>query len=426
MRAFAPSLIAFAMLAGCAPVARPATSIPTFAAQDFATEWRAVGTETGALGEIADLERLARDFPDSGSVRLRLLSAQVSAGEFEGALSTLEYLYARGYVFSEAGQAQIGKLMAPVGAGRIAERLRATAEPIERSELVATVPAIAELPESVVRDPVTGRLLVTTVVGRSVYGVNPQGAWSEFNPLDSDNLSGIVRSPATGEFWVASGDIDQSDDALPAFAGLIKLGADGAKPVRLAAPAGGAPSDLAVSADGTFYASDPLSGAIYRGREGDASLGILVPAGTLRSPQGLAISADGTKLYVSDYRYGIAIVALTGGKIARLSTELPVLLDGIDGLWRHGNELVGVQNGTSPMQIVALQLSDDSMSVVGHRVLERSHREWTEPLSGSLDGDALLYIANGQWDMFVAGKRLEGKPPRTTQIRSLPLGMPNR
>src|SRR5205085_2779191 len=81
---------------------------------------------------------------------------------------------------------------------------------------------------------------------------------------------------------------------------------------RLAAPADGTPADIAVAADGTVYASDPNSGAIYRARATDTALTVLVPPGRLRSPQGLVPSADGRRLYVADAqweRYG------TGGAL---------------------------------------------------------------------------------------------------------------
>ena len=98
------------------------------------------------------------------------------------------------------------------------------------------------------------------------------------------------------------------------------------------------------------------------------------------------------------------------------------MLDGVDGLWRHSNELIAVQNGTSPMRISAFTLSEDGSRVVGHRILEQAHSEWTEPLSGSIDEGALIYIGNGQWDRFVDGRLADGKQALPTEIRRLPLG----
>ena len=80
-----------------------------------------------------------------------------------------------------------------------------------------------------------------------------------------------------------------------------------------------------------------------------------------------------------------------------------------------------MQNGTSPMRISAFELSENGMRVIGHRVLEQAHSEWTEPLSGSIDGDALIYVGNGQWDRYFEGELKEGMEALPTQIRRLPL-----
>ncbi len=116
-------------------------------------QWRAVSATTGRTRDIEGLEQLARDFPDSGNVRLRLLQPYLDAGEFEKAMTTLEWLYDSGYVFSDVAKEQIPKLMEGVDPGRIAERLRAEAEVIEASEVIATYQAAAGLLETVGRFP---------------------------------------------------------------------------------------------------------------------------------------------------------------------------------------------------------------------------------------------------------------------------------
>jgi hypothetical protein len=64
------------------------------------------------------------------------------------------------------------------------------------------------------------------------------------------------------------------------------------------------------------------------------------------------------------------------------------------------------------------------MRVVGHRVLEHAHSVWTEPLSGSLDGDTLIFVGNGQWDRYIEGQLKPGMETLSTQIRRLPLASP--
>ena len=76
------------------------------------------------------------------------------------------------------------------------------------------------------------------------------------------------------------------------------------------------------------------------------------------------------------------------------------------------------------MRISAFELSEDGTRVIGHRVLEQEHPEWTELLSGSIDSDALIYVGKGQWDRYIEGELKEGMEALPTQIRRLPLASP--
>ena len=395
-----------------------AVAAPALAAE--ASDWRHVDAETGQIRGVTGLEELAEDFPDSGTVRLRLLQPYIDAGEYEKVMTTLEWLYARGYVFSEVAQQQIPKLLEGVDPGRIAERLRAEAEVIEASEIKAVTPANVGLAESVLRDPVDDRLIVTSVSQRAVFGRRGAAGWDGVRFEGAANLSGIALASGSRTIWIASGVIDGSDRD-DGFRGLIGLDHENNQEIRIEAPDGVSFSDIVAGDAGVVFASDPIGGGVYRIDTGKLTSQELVPPGTFRSPQGLAVSADGTRLYVSDYRYGVAIVDLDSSHIFRLTTNLSLILDGVDGLWLHKNELIAVQNGTSPMRIAAFELSEDGMSVVGHRILEQAHPQWTEPLSGSIDDGKLIYVGNGQWDRFVAGEQAQGKPPLPTQIRSLSL-----
>lgn len=416
MRGLARPLVAAFLLVLSAPVAAEDAGEATYAAA-----WRAVDAETGQIRGVEGLEQLARDFPDSGSVRLRMLQPLMDAGEIDKVLETLEWLYDRGYVFSETGQAQIGKLVGSIAPGRVAERLRAEAEVIAASEVIATVPAEAGLVESALVYPGAPTIMVSSVSGKAIWSSSFGSKWASTSFDDAGPMSGIAYDPRMRAVWAASGDLFGSGDARTASGKLYEVVSPMAKKRVLEAGGSKALSDLTVHENGSIYASDPVGGGVYYADYGFRELEPLIPPGTFRSPQGLASSADGTKLYVSDYRYGIAIVDLATRKVSRLGTDLPLILDGVDGMWRHNNELIVVQNGTSPMRIAAFELSEDGRRVIGHRILEQSNPEWTEPLSGSVDGDALIYIGNGQWDRYVDGELAEGKEALPTQIRRLPL-----
>lgn len=380
-----------------------------------------VDADTGQIRDVAGLAQLASEFPDSGTVRLRLLNAQLEGGDGNGVLATLEWLNQRGYVFSEVARGQIPKLVGEGLAERATALLLPPAAPVERSAVVLSVPEFAGLTESVVREPRDDRTVISSVSERAIFAKRPGGGWDAYRPEGVANISGMALDPRDSTIWLGVGNIDGGEGRNDAFSGLLALPYSASQEIRIAAPAGVSLSDITVAEDGAVYASDPVGGGVYARFAGEDTLSTLIAPGTFRSPQGLAASADGRRLYVSDYRYGIAIVDLETRAVSRLVSDIPAILDGVDGLWRYGNELVAMQNGTSPMRIVAFRLSEDGLRVIGQRVLERAHADWTEPLSGSLDGDNLLYIGNGQWDRYVAGQQAQDKPPLPTEIRILRL-----
>lgn len=383
--------------------------------------WRSVDSETGKIRDVEGLEQLARDFPDSASVRLRMLQPLLAAGETEKLLETLRWLKDRGYVFSEVTQQQIPKLIGEQHADAARALLIPAPEIIEASEIIATVPAEVLLVEGVGR-AADGTVIAGAILSSTIVSQDETGGWTPVVELEGDAFGPMVRLDSGSRFWASSGAPDMVTAKDDAFHGVILFDAmSRSVEHKLAAPQGGYPSDIAIGPDGSVYVSDPFSGAIYKGDGQGAELETFIPKGIFRSPQGLAVSADGSRLYVSDYRYGIAIVDLSNASFTRLAADTDVILDGVDGLWRHGNELIVVQNGTSPMRISAFQLSEDGFRVVGQRVLEQAHSGWTEPLGGSIDDDALIYVATGQWDRFLEGQPLQDKPPMPTQIRRLPL-----
>lgn len=407
------------LLAALALVGSPVAALAHPSHGEQTAGWRAVDAETGQIRDLDGLEQLALDFPDSGSVRLRLLNAQLAAGDMDAVFESLAWLKARGHVFSEAARAQIPQLVGESRAAAAIALLLPEAEPIEASEPIAKVPAEAGLIESVFAAPQYDKLVATSVTGQALW-VRDANGWRRVDLAHADDLSGIVSDDEHNIGWVASGNIDGSDDDDALFSGLIGLGPVDIR-IYAEAPEGARISGLTVGPDGTVYASDPLGGGIYRKRAWADELNAIFEPGTFRSPQGLAVAEDGARLYLSDYRYGVAVVDLENGNVSRLLSDVPVLLDGIDGLWLHDGELIAVQNGTSPMRISAFTLSQDGTRIIAARVLEQAHPEWTEPLGGSIVDGALVYVATGQWDRYDKGVPIEGKPPLPTQIRLLPL-----
>jgi hypothetical protein len=362
----------------------------------------------------------AIDFPNSATQQRRLLAAAHQAGDAAAVRAGLARLAALGYAPTAA---TLDLLAVHVPAPEMAAlrlRFEANRARVEASRLFASVPAEHRLVEGIAWDARTSRLFAATVVGRALLVREPLG-WVKVEGIDAGSLFGLAIDERRQLLWMASGRVEQTPQGETAFRGLIALDLNSLMVAHRIPVAGeGSPADIAVGPDGTVYASDPASGAVYRARPGDAALSILVPAGRLRNPQGIAPAADGRRLYVSDYIQGIAIVNLADASIDRLTSDASTMLDGIDGLvaWRGG--LIAIQNGTSPRRILSLTLSRDGNRIAGVRVLESNVEQWGEPTLGVVRGDEFLYVADAQWERYGAGGAPQGEgAARPTPIRLL-------
>mgnify|MGYP003681890089 CR=1 FL=1 len=340
-----------------------------------------------------------------------------------GVLEQVEWLSARGYVFSEEAQEQLGALYEGDQAVRLGSAFATAAPAVTTSSPAGGVPEEIRLPEASLWDAAEGRMFTTTIVSRGLFVIELDGDWREV-PIDgAGSLAGIVLDAPRDLIWVGSGVVDQTPEPETAFRGVIALDRTTLEERRrVPAPEGVTISDIAVGPDGTIYGSDPIGGAIYSATTADTVMQPFIAPGTFRSPQGIAVRDDNSAFYVSDYRYGLAQVMISSRAVYRMGAVEPMLLDGVDGLWLHGNQLIAVQNGLNPHRITAFELDARVGVIASHRILERANPEWTEPLGGVISGDTLYYIGTGQWDLYgEAGGLREGMSARPSQIRTLQL-----
>lgn len=386
-------------------------------------EWRLVGQQTDEITSVTQLRMLAEAYPDSAAVHRRLLAAQFAAGDL-GADATAEALVRRGFAFSDSGSEQIASGLRTTGQGiRFSALNKANRSAVEASILVDTVPESALLVEGVARDPATGTLVASTVVSRQFVAKRAGADWHALDLGTTGSLSGMVADDKRGCIWVASGTFEETPGD-PAYAATLCVDADHGKVLKTLYANGAVPlGDIALGDDGQLFVANPLAGEIHSANpDTDQGFRALVGAGVFRSPQGMVKVPGRNRLIVSDYRYGLAALDWDTGRVWRISSPGTHWLDGIDALLRYGNSLIAVQNGHQPMRILKLDMRDDWLSIEKVTVLESNHSEWTEPVGASIDGDRLIYLATGQWDVFGKGGVVrDGKQPRPTAIRALPL-----
>lgn len=207
--------------------------------------------------------------------------------------------------------------------------------------------------------------------------------------------------------WFASSAVDQYLHLDQSDAGRTGLFAVDLKTGRIATrsllPDSGTPQvfgDFVVANHDTFFVTDQADGMLYRYSVSQASFTPVVDRGVFISPQGLVLDESGDYLYVADYVGGLFRVALSGGSVARVGTPETISAHGIDGLYRHGNSLIAIQNGIQPNRVARYYLSEDGAAISSSDILAMNLPWFDDPNLGQVVDDRLVFIANSHWPQF--------------------------
>ena len=190
---------------------------------------------------------------------------------------------------------------------------------------------------------------------------------------------------------------------------------------RFVAPEAMQLNDLAVASDGTLYVTDSMSGSLFRKKPDEGVLTRFGTAGALRGPNGIALGADGM-LYVA-VSTAIVRVDLGSGEPTRLPQPDSAVTGGIDGLYWHEGDLLGVQNVTTPGRVVRIHLADKGTSIEGLTVLQSHHHpDFDEPTTGAIADGALHVIGNSYVGRFQAdGTIKDAESLKGTAVIAVPL-----
>jgi DNA-binding beta-propeller fold protein YncE len=153
-------------------------------------------------------------------------------------------------------------------------------------------------------------------------------------------------------------------------------------------------NDIVITREGVGYVSDSNGGGIYRIRTDRDTVESFIAGGTLRYPNGIALSPDEKKLLVST---GSGIVSIDIGtkSVSPLPHDKFVLI-GTDGLYTYGNSLIGIQNVTFPESILEYRCNSDFSAITAVIPKALNHPGFDTPTTGVIVGNQFFFIANSQ------------------------------
>jgi sugar lactone lactonase YvrE len=317
-----------------------------------------------------------------------------------------------------------------------ASRLVTATAPLARSRVRLTVADTMLHPEGVTFDARSGRWFIGSVRQRRVVVVERDGNTHDFVRSGADGLGGVFGmaiDPTRRVLWVATTALPRMMGFTPADSGRVGVYGYDLETGRLKrsvwmprdSSVAHTFGDVAVAPNGDVYVSDSQAPWIHKLPVGGDSLVRFVSHPLFRSLQGMAISPDGATMFAADYSHGLIRIDLGARSVSLLSAPRGVTLLGVDGLYLHRGNLVGVQNGVTPPRVVRFCLDATARGVRRVDVLDRNSAAADEPTLGVVVKDSLFYVATSQWDKFDdAGQRVAGTTLRPATVLGLALSPP--
>jgi hypothetical protein len=345
-----------------------------------------------------------------------LAAGYALVGKKEQALALLSQIAAMGFVFPEIEKDEdFSSLRSDVGFNAALEKFADNRRPVGHSETAFTVHEKGLVPEGLAYDPDTKTLFLGSVYRRKIVAINVAYEARDFSK-GSDGLWSVMgmKVDATRRLlWGCTAGHMQMANAKPGDDGktaVFKYDLASGKLLRkYPVPDDGRKhwlGDLALDSHGNIYASDSLSPAVYVIRQEKDAIESFVAGSPFINPQGIVLTSDEKKLVMADYLKGLFLIDLQTKQVQAISAPTNVTLLGIDGIYRAGHEIIGVQNGITPNRVVRMKLSDDCTKVEKFEVLEANNPLFDEPTLGVVVGDRFYFIANSQWGAIDAQGRL--------------------
>ena len=373
--------------------------------------------DAGLAARIAQYETLVRDTGDGGVLWL-LAEAYAQAGRKDDALKALDQLADRRMGFVPTPDSQLAKLTGDPTFEALARRMADEAPKVLTGRTAYTVRMPQLIPEGVAYDAERGRLFLGDAIHRRIVSVDRGGRSEPYGaPLAMPPLGMKVDAPR-GRLLVATTNAFWSTQEKKAE--LVALDLRTRRPIGAwTHPEAVSFNDLDVAANGDVYVSDSEGGAVFRLRNG--SMERLTAPGGLGYPNGVALSRDGRHLFVAQ---GVSLrrVDTTTGEVTRVANPPTFTTLGIDGLYRRGDDLIGVQNIGTPGRVVRMRLTPAMDRILEFEVLRSGDPAFDIPTTAALTGDRLLVLANAQIDRLRPDGTIDtSKPLNPIRIVEIPL-----
>ena len=334
--------------------------------------------------------------PASLATRYNLACGYARTGRDEHALNILEELARAKVDFGMARDPDLATLRDLPKFQELVALLEESIEPISNSSHRLTIDQYGLIPEGIAIDNDTGRMYFGSMRSGDIYVVEPEGGLSKFATVRHEGKMaaiGMTVDRKRNMLWSIGTSFFMGEDfdaEAPFRTGVFgfDLETGELKESYLADESVQGLNDVVVAPSGDLY----LSGTVLQVlRAGSKEMEPVVTTPTLFGSNGITMNPDGTMLIIASYPVGVGTIDVKSGSLRFLESPEESPLYGIDGLYWHEGDLVGIQNGIQPWRLMRITLNDEFTKVSNVRVIEFANDAIT-PTTGAIVGNEIHYV----------------------------------
>ena len=403
-------------------------AVPTAHAQSDASSAAARAYKEKNYPEyLRNVQELNKQYPHNVWVTEVLARAYALNKMDQEALATLRTLAQMGMAVDIA-HADLASLKANADFEQLRPSFERNAAPNVRSSIAFTLTEKDLIPEGITHDPTTGDFYVSSIYRRKIVRVTKDGKIGDFTSPSQDGLLNVLGMKVDAKrriLWACtfSGPRDGDRNGVGA---LFKYDLKTGKLIRKYESANDGRkhlyNDIVLTQSGDAFITDSLAGAVLRLSRASDTMETFISPESFVYPNGIALSSDERYLFVADGR-GLHRIDIKSKEVKKVAHTETVSLAGIDGLYWHEGDLIGVQNGFKPNRIIRIKLNNTLDSAAVLTSLESNHPQYEIPTTGVVARRSFYYIANSQ--LRKLNEREEIAPPEKLKepiILALPLG----
>jgi hypothetical protein len=344
--------------------------------------------------EIRSLEIVLPRIPDRGATLFLLARRYAHLGDLQKALALLKECVAleAGFVPDPARSPSLRPLEANGKFRELLAQARRGSSPVHKAHVAFTLPAEDLFPEGLAVDVSNGLFYMGSMHRKKIVEFTLTGGVSDFVEQDVYGLSpvgGVHVDPTDHSVWAST------DAGVKQRPELLHFNTEGKLLERYASP-GKMPydlNDLVLRGRQEIFATDTEGHHVYRFDRVSHRFTNMKLWRPVFYPNGITLSRDCKLLFVADM-LGVIRVDLRTNDSADVDPGAHDTLSGIDGLYWHNGELLGVQYGTGEYRVMRWKLSLDGRKVVASEILEYRTDLTSDPTTGAIFDDNFYFIAN--------------------------------